>query len=103
MASSTDWIRIRFASRLAALQVANEILQYVYTLEDPEDTNGPHRLVMWSTVALTPEPILFLNRSAIEVADRLRLMLPARETVSSAQLPSARTLLFGLPGIDLLH
>ncbi len=103
MPSPLNWIRIRFASRLAAQQTANEILQYLYTMEDPEECEGDNRLVMWSSIAFCPEPVLYLNDPAIQLAERLRLQLPTRETVAASQLPSPRTLLFGLPTVDLLH
>lgn len=86
---------VRFDSRLAAQDAVNRIMQYVYTLDQAELLSGSSRVIVWSTVVFAPVPAVYLNRAALLLAERLGVMMPNRQMVTSDQLPEPRTLLLG--------
>lgn len=94
------WTLVRFESKLAAQDAVNRIMQYVYTLEQADILTGPGRVIVWSTLVFSPIPTIYLNRAGLALAERLEVILPNRQVVSSDQLPNQRTLLLGLPKDD---
>lgn len=100
MALHRRWTVVRFESRLAAQDAVNRMMQYAYTLDQAEMLSGPGRVIVWSTLVFSPTPTVYLNRAALALAERLQVILPNRQIVTSDQLPDQRTLLLGLPKDD---